>query len=137
MPVETTEILISTRGNDSIEDLTPRIEEILSLSKLRSGLVHVFVPGSTAAVTTVEYEPGLVEDLTEAVRRWSPREMAYRHNRIDDNGHSHIRAALLGPSLTIPFSEHRLLLGTWQQAVLIDSDVRPRRRKVIIQLIGE
>lgn len=137
MPVETLEISISTRGDDAIENLTARIEETVRASKIRSGLVHVFVPGSTASITTIEFEPGVVADLAAAIRRLAPREIDYRHNRIDDNGHSHIRSALIGPSLTIPLSEGRLLLGTWQQVVLVDHDARPRKRTIIIQLLGE
>ena len=109
----------------------------------RHGFVHgqalVFVPGSTAGVTTIEFEEGLLEDFPALFDRIAPRGAGYQHEARwhDGNGHSHVRASLLGPSLTVPFSDGRLLLGTWQQVVLVDFDVRPRRREVIVQLTGE
>ena len=106
---------------------------------LQAGVVTVFVPGATGAVTTIEFEDGLVADLGDALQRLAPREIDYAHNERwhDGNGHSHIRAALLGPSLSVPFCERRLMLGTWQQIVFLELDNRPRQRKVIVQIIGE
>jgi secondary thiamine-phosphate synthase enzyme len=124
---------IATDGNNDIVDLTPMVA-----AKIRDvrgdGLVHLFVVGSTAAITTIEHEPGLVKhDLPAAFQRWAPDDARYQHEQTwhDDNGHSHVRAALIGPDITIPFSNGRLLTGEWQQVVLIDFDTRPRRRSVI------
>jgi secondary thiamine-phosphate synthase enzyme len=106
---------------------------------MASGIATVFVSGSTAAVTTLEFEPGLVKDFTRALDRISPKSIAYEHHKTwnDDNGRSHVKAGLLGPSLTVPFSEGRLALGTWQQVVLVEWDTRPRDRTVVIQVFGE
>ena len=112
---------------------------MVSRAKLRQGLAVIFVTGSTAGITTIEYEPGLVQDLKDAVRRLFPEHLRYAHHEAagDDNGFSHLRAAFIGPSLTIPIAEGRLQLGTWQQVVLIDFDTHPRSRSYILQLIGE
>ncbi len=132
-------ISVSTRGGDDMIDLTPEIEATLRRSELRNGTVTVFVSGSTAGISTIEFEPGLRRDLPEALERLAPRGARYRHDDTwhDGNGHSHVRATLLGPSLTIPFSGGRLLLGTWQQVVLVDFDNRPRNRSLAVQMIGE
>ena len=139
MTVVTKEIQIDTRGYNDILDLTPLVEEALSAVALKDGQVTIFVPGSTAGVTTIEYEPGAVKDLKEAFERLIPRDMDYEHNRRwgDGNGFSHVRAALCKASLTVPFSNRRLLLGTWQQIVLVDFDNRTRKRRVILQFLGE
>ena len=128
-----------TRGEDDVIDITAAVRTALAECGLRDGTVTLFVAGSTAALTTVEYEPGVVADLKAALARLAPREHAYRHHETagDENGHSHVRAALLGPSLVIPFAQGQLLLGTWQQVVFIDFDVRPRRRIVVAQIMGE
>jgi secondary thiamine-phosphate synthase enzyme len=99
----------------------------------------VFVPGSTGGVITLEYEPGLVSDLKEAFERWAPKDIKYKHEQAwrDDNGHSHVRASLIGPSLSVPFKDRRLSLGTWQQIVFVDFDSRPRKRVLILQIMGE
>ena len=131
------------RGTEQIRD---QIESNHSLAhtkkakkQMQAGVVTVFVPGATGAVTTIEFEDGLVEDLGEALQRLAPSEIDYAYNQRwqDGNGHSHIRAALLGPSLSVPFCERRLILGTWQQIVLVDFDNRPRRRELIVQVMGE
>jgi len=130
---------VPTRGDDHMIDLTADVQELVRTHGFRHGQALVFVPGSTAGLTTVEYEPGLLEDVPAAFERLAPRHMRYHHEDAwhDGNGHSHVRASLLGPSLTVPFQDGTLLLGTWQQIVLIDFDNRPRRREVVVQLSGE
>jgi secondary thiamine-phosphate synthase enzyme len=120
-------------------DITDEVQGALQSTPLQVGVVTVFVPGATGAVTTIEFEDGLVADLGEALQRLAPQEIDYAHNERwhDGNGHSHIRAALLGPSLSVPFCERRLMLGTWQQIVFLELDNRPRQRKVIVQIVGE
>ncbi len=137
MAVETKQVTLSTRGRDEIQDITPEVARAVRSSAISSGTVTIFVPGSTAGVTTMEYEPNLIADVAEAIRRLVPENLPYRHNTIDDNGHSHVRAALIGPSLTVPFVNKELLLGTWQQIVLIDFDTHPRQRRLIFQIVGE
>jgi secondary thiamine-phosphate synthase enzyme len=137
MAVETKEFSLETRGKDEIKDITKEVARAVRSSAISSGTVTVFVPGSTAGITTIEYEPNAVHDLAEAVRRLVPENLSYRHNTIDDNGHSHVRAALVGPSLTVPFTNKELLLGTWQQIVVIDFDTHSRQRRVIVQILGE
>lgn len=130
---------IPTQGFCDLVDITPHAEKYLKKSKIREGILHAFVPGSTAGLTTIEYEPGAIEDFQKMIERLIPQNIPYRHNERwgDGNGFSHIRASLLGPSLSVPVSEAKLLLGTWQQMVLVDFDNRPRRRKLILQYIGE
>jgi secondary thiamine-phosphate synthase enzyme len=120
-------------------DITDEVQGALQSTPLHAGVVTVFVVGATGAVTTIEFEDGLVADLGEALQRLAPVQIDYTHNERwhDGNGHSHIRAALLGPSLSVPFCERRLMLGTWQQIVFLELDNRPRKRKVIVQIIGE
>ncbi len=135
----TEHILLSTEGFCDIHDLTETVQQYVLDSRLRDGMVLVFVPGSTAAITTIEYEPGLKKDLPELLDRIIPRGKPYHHDATwgDGNGFSHLRAALIGPSLCVPFKADTLLLGTWQQIVLIDFDNRPRQRTVIVQIMGE
>lgn len=139
MPVVTDVVEVSTRGDDEMVDLTARVQEVVARHRFREGQALVFVAGSTAGLTTVEYEPGLLRDLPAAFERLAPRGMRYHHEDTwhDGNGHSHVRASLLGPSLTVPFRSGELMLGTWQQIVLIDFDNRPRKREVVVQLSGE
>jgi secondary thiamine-phosphate synthase enzyme len=122
-----------------MHDVTQAVADIVQESGVRDGLVNVFCPGSTGGVTTIEYEPGLRRDFPEAMERIAPREMRYEHDETwhDGNGHSHVRASLLGPSLTVPVSGGRPLLGTWQQIVFLDFDVRPRRRRLVVTVLGE
>jgi secondary thiamine-phosphate synthase enzyme len=122
-----------------MHDVTQAVADIVQQSGVRDGLVNVFCPGSTGGVTTIEYEPGLRRDFPEAMERIAPREMRYEHDETwhDGNGHSHVRASLLGPSLTVPVSGGRPLLGTWQQIVFLDFDVRPRRRRLVVTVLGE
>ena len=140
MTVETSLIQISTRGFCDVVDITGKVESALaSLREITEGIVTLFLPGSTAGLTTIEYETGCVEDLKNAFERLVPQGNQYAHNARwgDGNGFSHIRAALLGPSLHIPFAQKRLMTGTWQQIVLVDFDNRPRRREIILQFLGE
>lgn len=139
MPVHTSSIEFSTPGNSEILDITRDVQQKLSETRLREGLVTVFVPGSTGGVITLEYEPGLVRDLREAFERIAPRDTPYHHDRTwnDGNGHSHVRASLVGPSLSVPFRDGQLILGTWQQIAFVDFDNRPRRRVLIVQVMGE
>lgn len=135
-----TEIVrLSTKGDDHILDLTARVQSLVEKHSFRDGQALVFVPGSTAGITTIEYEPGLLQDLPTLFERIAPRGIRYHHQERwhDGNGHSHVRASLLGPSLNVPFSDGKLLLGTWQQIILVDFDVRPREREVVVQLSGE
>jgi secondary thiamine-phosphate synthase enzyme len=135
----TTTISVSTKGFTDIRDLTPQIRAALHATKMKNGTATVFVSGSTAGITTIEYEPGLLKDLPAAFERLAPMNANYAHDHTwhDGNGHAHVRAALLGPSLVAPFAEGELLLGTWQQIVLVDFDNRPRRREIVVQFSGE
>jgi secondary thiamine-phosphate synthase enzyme len=139
MALVTDTVAVSTRGDSHMLDLTPQVQDLVRRHGFREGQALVFVPGSTAALTTVEFEPGLQADLPAALERLAPRGLRYAHEETwhDDNGHSHVRASLLGPSLVVPFARGRLLLGTWQQIVLVDFDTRPRHREVVVQLSGE
>ncbi len=137
--VITKSISLKTRGNTDIVDITTQVERAVLDSGLSSGTVTVFVSGATAGVTTVEYEPGLVADLKRVWEQIVPSNIPYNHDARwgDGNGYSHVRAALLGASLVVPFDGKRLLLGTWQQIVLVDFDVRPRSRQIVVQVMGE
>jgi secondary thiamine-phosphate synthase enzyme len=128
---------LSTEGNGDTIDITEGVQSVVDQAGVQNGLVSVFVPGSTAAVTTMEYEPGGVQDLREALDRLIPAEGDYEHNRLnaDTNSHAHIRAAIVGPSETLPVRGGRLELGTWQQIVLVDFDDRPRQRTVVVQVL--
>lgn len=130
---------IATRGQGDGHDITDMVAAAIEQSALNSGVVTVFVVGSTAAVTTIEYEPGAVADLNRLLDQIAPRLAEYRHHLRwgDDNGSSHVRAALMGPSLTVPFVDRKLSLGTWQQIMLLELDTRPRRRELVIQVVGE
>ncbi len=136
--VETQTLQLQTRGFNDVIDVTPEIQRLLQKSKISEGNVLVFVPGSTAGLTTIEYEGGLIQDIKDFFQDWIPMEARYHHNERwhDGNGYAHLRAAMLKPSLQIPFLQKKLLLGTWQQIILIDFDNRPRRRELIIQFSG-
>ena len=139
MTTEITELQFESKKEGDIVNLTEEVAEAVEKSGIRSGIVTVFVPGSTGSVTTTEFEPGAFTDLPAALQRIAPREAEYAHHLTwgDDNGRSHVRASILGPSLTVPFTDGRLLLGTWQQIVFIELDTRPRRRRVVVQMLGE
>jgi len=136
--VENGRIELSTDGDGTVLDLSGEIEDFLASRQAVDGILAVFVPGSTAGITTIEYEPGALEDLKRAIGSLAPRGEEYAHDRRwgDGNGFSHVRAALLGPSISIPVEAGRPALGTWQQVVLCDFDNRPRRRAVILQFVG-
>ena len=137
--VATTTIHVRTKGQGDVYDLTDEVSRAVSSTALLSGVVTVFVTGSTAGMTTIEYEPGAIGDLDRAYERIAPRGGAYAHHLRwgDDNGSSHVRAAMLGPSVTIPVVGGRLALGTWQQIVLVEFDTGPRERHVVVQTMGE
>jgi len=141
MPIKTEKITLATEGFTDIHDITPQVGAALKKVALQNGVVTVFVSGSTAGVTTIEYEPGLLKDLPAAFEKLAPMNTRYRYHHDDTwgdgNGYAHVRAALLGPALVVPFAQGELLLGTWQQIVLIDFDNRPRRREVVLQFMGE
>jgi secondary thiamine-phosphate synthase enzyme len=139
MSVNTTELTIKTRGENTIIDLTDNLESIVTKSKIHNGIAHLFVEGSTGALTTIEYEPGLLKDLPEALDRLIPKDIPYAHHETwhDDNGHAHVRASLIGPSLTIPIRQGTLVHGTWQQIVFLELDTRPRNRRILLTIIGE
>jgi secondary thiamine-phosphate synthase enzyme len=139
MPVRTGGISINTHGNNDICDITNDLERLVSESNLRSGTLTVFCPSSTSGLTTMEYEPGAISDLKTMFEELVSSKRVYVHDSTwnDGNGHSHMRASLLGPSLTIPFVDHKLTLGTWQQVVLLDFDIRPRHRELVVQMLGE
>jgi secondary thiamine-phosphate synthase enzyme len=139
MKTKTDRIQMDTLGGVQIIDITNHVQELLTKSNLNDGLATVFVPGSTASVTTIEYEPGLIADIKKALDRIAPRDGHYEHDQRwhDGNGHSHVRAAFLKPSVAIPFSNKTLMLGTWQQLVFIELDVRPRNRTIVVQFMGD
>lgn len=130
---------VATRGQGDVRDITDVVAGAVQASGCAAGAVTVFVVGSTAGVTTMEFEPGAVADLKDAFERLASRHGQYSHHLTwgDDNGSSHVRAALLGPSVAVPFAQRRLFLGTWQQVVLVECDTRPRTRQVVVQVIGE
>ena len=138
MTVITKNTQIKSKSENDIIEITDEVTKTVKESKIQNGAVVVFVVGSTAAITTIEYEPGLQKDFPEMLSRLAPKDIEYAHDNTwhDGNGHSHVRASLIGPGITIPFVEGRLTLGTWQQIVLIEMDTRPRERKIIIQVIG-
>lgn len=138
MNIQTKTIEVSTKGDTDIHDLTPAIRSLLHDSGMKEGQVTVFVPGATAGISVVEYEPGLLQDIPAMLEKIAPSGDVYQHNETwhDGNGHSHLRATLIKPSLTIPFVNQTMTLGTWQQVILLDFDNRPRQREVVVQLIG-
>ena len=140
MTVQTHHCELDSHGNTHVLHLTARVQSCVADGTISNGMVTVFVVGSTAAITTTEFEPGLVNtDLKAAFERLAPEDAYYEHEATwhDDNGHSHVRASVIGPSITIPIVEGRLVLGTWQQIVLIDFDTRLLRREVVVQVLGE
>ena len=139
MTVTSSSIQLSTRGDSDIHDITGNVAKQVSQSGLKNGTVTIFCPSSTSALTTIEYENGALNDLKRLFNEITPQNREYAHNARwgDGNGHSHVRAALLGPSLTIPFVNGSLTLGTWQQIIYVDFDNRPRKRELILQMIGE
>jgi len=131
------EINISTKGFNDVINITDRVTKIIKDSGIKNGIVTLFVVGSTATITTIEYEPGLVEDIKNALEKIAPIKGEYQHEKAwhDGNGYAHIRASLMKPSLAVPFENCKLSLGTWQQIILIDFDNKPRDRKIIVKII--
>ena len=139
MKIITKNLKISTKFELQIINITNEIEKIIQLININSGIAVIFCKGSTGSITTIEYEPGLIEDFPNMLKRIIPNKINYKHELMwhDGNGHSHVRASLLGPSLSIPFTNKKLILGTWQQIIFIELDVKPRNRELIIQILGE
>lgn len=139
MPIETRTLTVKSKPETDLINITQEIQNLVSQSKIREGSVLIFVQGSTASVSTIEYEPNLVQDFKDAMERLVPSKIKYRHTETwrDKNGKSHVRATLMGPSLTVPFKDKKLLLGTWQQIVILDFDVPARSREIVVQIVGE
>lgn len=136
--VKTEEMTLPTQGRDQVINVTESLAALVRTSGVREGLLTVFIPGATASVTTLEYEPGLVSDLTSLLEEMIPfgRNWAHHQTWGDDNGGAHLRAALVGPSLSVPVRDGKLTLGTWQQVVVVDHDTRARTRRVVLQIMG-
>jgi secondary thiamine-phosphate synthase enzyme len=132
-------LTLTSKGQSQVTDITDKVRGILGKEKISGGMVHLFIPGATGAITTLECEEGLIKDIKDAWERIAPRHGFYRHDRDrnDDNSHSHIRASMIGPSLSVPFKDKKLVLGTWQRIVFIDFDTGPRKREITVQMIGE
>lgn len=139
MAVVTRHVELRSRAENDVVDITKDVQKAVRDSGLKNGIATVFVSGSTAAVTTMEFEPGLVEDFPRMLERVSPPGITYEHQNTwqDDNGRSHVKASLVGPSLSVPFVDGLLTLGTWQQVVFVELDIRPRARKIVVQIVGE
>ena len=139
MAVFTKHLELRTEAENDIVDVTGEVQQAVEESGLITGVATVFVPGSTAAITTIEFEPGLAKDFPRMLERVAPKEVEYEHQKAwhDDNGKSHVKASLVGPSLSVPFEGGILTLGTWQQIVFVELDIRPRRREVVVQILGE
>ncbi len=139
MRILNNKISINTKGNEDFVNITRQLVKLCDSSGLENGIMTVFISGSTAGITTFEYEPGLIRDLKEFYDKMAPTSVHYHHNETwgDANGFSHVRATLTGPSMVIPFEKGKLLLGTWQQVVLMEFDNRPRSREVVVQVMGE
>jgi secondary thiamine-phosphate synthase enzyme len=137
--VITKELHLQTQGHTDVQDITRQVDELVRETDLRAGIVTLFCPGSTGGLTTIEYENGAVVDLKQVFDEIAPPGRDYQHHQTwgDDNGSAHVRAALIGPSLTVPFVEHRLTLGTWQQIIFVDFDTRARSRRLVVQMMGE
>ena len=139
MVIKTKTLKVNSKGENDIIDITQQTETAIQESYIKDGVVTLFVSGSTGALTTIEYEPGLLEDFPKMLERVAPNDIEYGHEKMwhDGNGHSHVKASLVGPSLTVPFKDKKLLLGTWQQIVFLELDTRSRNRNLILQIVGE
>ena len=139
MAVYSSELHLKTEGEDDIVDITDMVQQVVKKSHIKNGIACVFVTGSTGVVTTMEYEPGLKKDIPRALEKIAPKNLHYDHHETwhDDNGHSHVRASIIGPSLTVPIQNSQLMHGTWQQLVFIELDTRSRDRTLLVQLVGE
>jgi secondary thiamine-phosphate synthase enzyme len=138
MEIKTFMLPVSTKGANDIVDITGEVQKLLQDSELSEGSVLIFVPGSTAGITTIEYEPGLLKDYPDFFERLIPAKAKYNHDETwdDANGYAHVRASLQGPSITVPFTQNKLMLGTWQQIILVDFDNRSRKRNIVVQITG-
>ena len=132
-------ILMSTKGFNDIQDITPALRDLLDESEIKDGHIIVFVTGSTGGLTTIEYEPGLLQDFPEMLEKIAPMNTTYHHDLAwhDGNGYAHLRSSLIGPSITVPFEAGKMVLGTWQQVIFLDFDNRPRQRQLHVQINGE
>ncbi len=139
MAVFSKRISVRAEPETDLVNITEHISRAVAESKIKSGVVNIFVPGSTASVSTIEFEPNLVGDFKDAIERLVPSDIKYRHKETwgDDNGKSHVRATLMGPGLTVPFQDGKLLLGTWQNLIILDFDTKPRKREIVLTVIGE
>jgi secondary thiamine-phosphate synthase enzyme len=139
MRISTKNILLNTKGENDVIDISEKTIEAVNESRIENGLITIFVGGSTAAITTIEFEPGLRNDFPNMLARIAPKDIEYHHDKTwhDGNGHSHVRASLIGPSLTIPIIEGRLMTGRWQQIILLEMDIQSRERNIIFQILGE
>jgi secondary thiamine-phosphate synthase enzyme len=139
MVIKTKTLKVKSKGENDIIDITQQTENAIDESYIKDGVVTLFVSGSTGALTTIEYEPGLLVDFPKMLDRIAPKNIEYGHEKMwhDGNGHSHVKASLLGPSLTVPFKDKKLLLGTWQQIVFLELDTRSRNRNLVLQIVGE
>jgi len=139
MTVVSKSIRFSSKGENDMIDLTEKISEFIASSGISNGIVTIFVSGSTGSITTIEYEPGLIKDFPNMLSRIAPKNLDYGHEKMwhDGNGHSHVKASLIGPSLTVPFNDGVMLLGTWQQIVFIELDTRNRTRNLVLQIVGD
>jgi len=139
MSVHCDEINIETNGEADIVDITSKVQKVITISKIKNGIACIFVPGSTGTITTIEYEPGLMKDLPRALEKIAPRDIYYDHHETwhDDNGRSHVKASIMGPSSTFPIKNGKLIHGTWQQLVFIELDTKPRNRNIIVHIVGE
>ena len=139
MSVYCGELKLGTNGEVDIIDITADVQDLVSKSKIKDGIVCIFVPGSTGTVTSIEYEPGLMKDLSKALEKIAPKDVYYNHHETwhDDNGHSHVRASVMGPSTTFPIRNGKLIHGTWQQVVFVELDTRSRNRKLVVHIVGE
>ncbi|MFQ6089484.1 MAG: secondary thiamine-phosphate synthase enzyme YjbQ [Candidatus Methanofastidiosia archaeon] len=139
MKIQTKELVFKTKGEVEILNITENVNKKLYETEMESGIVTIFTMSSTSAITTLEYEPGLIQDLPKALERLFPRDIYYGHEEMwhDGNGHSHVRAAFLKPSLVVPFKNKRMMLGTWQQIVFCEFDNKRRSRRVVLQFLGE
>ena len=137
--VKAKRIKLQTKGRDDVVDVTGEVEDFVSESKIKNGMANIFISGSTGSITTIEYEPGLVQDIKTIDEKLIPSSVSYAHDQTwgDANGYAHLRASIIGPSLTVPIVDGELTLGTWQQIIVIDHDNRPRSREVVIQVMGE
>jgi secondary thiamine-phosphate synthase enzyme len=137
--VHSSRLRVTTDGQGDVHDLTDQVSRAVTASKMTDGVATLFVVGSTAAITTIEFEPGAVADFNRVLEGLAPRDGEYEHHLRwgDDNGSSHVRAAILGPSLSVPFTASTLVVGTWQQIVLVELDTRSRQREVVVQLVGD